>query len=103
HSASLPWRRDWSAVRHGAWRTRLYRQSPPHRPDETHNDFCLSTRRRDTLCRSWLSAAPGRAALVFLEKREMGARIRAYSRGRARLLGTKRLPHLRRSVERTKV
>ena len=44
--------------------------------------------------------APGGAASLRLEKREMGSRNRIHAARRARLLGAKRLPHLRRSVER---
>src|SRR5205814_673832 len=44
-----------------------------------------------------------RAALVLLEKREMGARAAIHGKRRARFLGIARIPYLRRPVARTAV
>jgi DMSO/TMAO reductase YedYZ molybdopterin-dependent catalytic subunit len=42
---------------------------------KAHVNFCFSARWRDSFRRSWLSTASSCAAPLFLEEREMGARI----------------------------
>src|SRR5439155_4567639 len=63
----------------------------------------LRLRRRGTRPRTRRARAPARAAPLLLEEREVGARPDAAGRGRARLLGALRLPHVRRPVAGTAV
>ena len=58
----------------------------------------LQLRRRAARPRARRPGAPARAAPLLLEEREVGSRPRVARRGRARLLGDVRLPHVRRPV-----
>ena len=58
----------------------------------------LHLRRRAARVRARRAGAPARPPPLLLEERQVGAWSRAPRRGRARLLGDVRLPHVRRSM-----
>src|ERR1700719_1580383 len=63
----------------------------------------LRIRRPAAPSRTWRPGTPARAAPVFLEEREMGARHHASKRRAAWLLGVERLPHSWRPMAGTEV
>src|SRR4051794_29270246 len=95
-----------SGERHGPLRAGVHYQLAAGRFPRRGLPLCLEAQRPALGARPRLSAAPGRAAALRLEKRQVGPRDRVDGQGPARFLGgmgARGLSHARRSVGGTEV
>jgi hypothetical protein len=88
-------RRDEWRVRRRVLRRRLYDEPPARGRDRRQGLDRVRLRRRAARGGARRAGAAARAAPVFLEEREMGARAASAATRRAGLLGGLRLPQLR--------
>src|SRR5712691_11776559 len=98
HAARRVWARR--PLRARLLRRGLYDQSANRGRDRREGMGRLRLRRRAARSRTRWPRAADRPAPLFLEERQVGPRLGAPGRGRARLLGDVRVPPLRRSVAR---
>src|SRR3954470_17732927 len=96
-------RRYGSRVRAAIRRRWVHHQPPARRPNRGQGLGLLRVRRRTACARARWPGAHARTRALLLEEREVDPRPSAADQRRARLLGTERLPQLRRPVAGTAV
>ena len=87
-------------ARDRARRVRLHDERPARRHHHRRRDRRLRARRRTARTDPRWTGARRHPPPLLLEERQVGARARARGRRPSRVLGTERLPHVRRSVPR---